>query len=180
MSSTRSQLKALAAQKIISGNSNTTAQNVRDYESEATDSNVNKTDDKDAADGYLSINSQGNANFSLIKTITPSGAFLRDDGAFIPIDFVMRSGQAITMASDVSNYSYSGPSISTWILPPIQGNKKYTIFNRGGGNLTLNYPVTGNLIYDLQNAALVNSYVVPDSSAVIIIDDGTYLIINAT
>lgn len=80
--STRAALITLMNSKIISGSRSTTAQNVRDFETDMINSAVNKTDDADVASGYMKISSLGRVNISFINKATPTGQFLRDDGTW--------------------------------------------------------------------------------------------------
>lgn len=167
----------LMVANIITGNRDTTAQNVRNLITAMIGSYQN-LDGKNAADGYLGVDSQGNANFSIIKAFTPVGAFLRDDGSFHDISLVQTFGAAAAMNRDISYYTYSGPAGSSWTTVEVEDDKEYMIFNRGGAALTLNYPGGLNKIYDMTAGTPGNSIVVPKGSIAIIIDDGSYLAIK--
>jgi len=79
---TRAELQALKDSLIISGTKQTTAANLRAVFDVLIQSLSNILDDKDQPNGYLGIESDGTANVSLIKSATPSGKFLRDNGTF--------------------------------------------------------------------------------------------------
>lgn len=76
--STRAQLATLLATKVLSGGSDTTALGLREYEQEAIDSNVNKSDDLNVTGGYMGADIAdgkiyiGNAS-NLGIAVTPSG-----------------------------------------------------------------------------------------------------------
>lgn len=79
---TRAQLEALKESLILTGGRRTTAANVREMFASVIESLSNILDDKDQPEGFLGIDSDGNANVSLIKAETPAGKYLRDDGTF--------------------------------------------------------------------------------------------------
>lgn len=84
MSSTRAQLKTEANAKILSGNSDTTAMHLREFEFDAIDGAVNKTDDMNIDGGYLGISSS-RVDIAFINALSPGGYFLRDDGTWQPV-----------------------------------------------------------------------------------------------
>lgn len=79
---TRAQLITLMNSKILSGGNQTTAKMLRDFNTDLIQAVVNLIDDKDQNGGYLGINSVGIADASKIKSATPVGNFLRDDGTW--------------------------------------------------------------------------------------------------
>jgi len=87
----RSQLDALLAAKITSGDSSTTAEDVRDFESEMIESSVNKEDDADSEGGFMQITS-GRVDVSFVNSATPLGYVLRDNGTWSAITWDEISG----------------------------------------------------------------------------------------
>lgn len=118
MSSTRSQLLTIRNQKILSGNSDTTAQHLREYEGEFIGSAVNLIDDMNVNGGYLGIQS-GRVNQAFINSATPGNYFLRDDGTWQPVGAGAITGTAgrITVTTGVVNIdnSYIGQSSITTV-----------------------------------------------------------------
>lgn len=102
MSSTRAQLKAEVAAKILSGNSDTTAMHLREFENDAIDGAVNKTDDMNVNGGYLAIQS-GRVDQSFINSLSPGGYFLRDDGTWQPVSATFRVMKITTSTSITIN-----------------------------------------------------------------------------
>lgn len=83
--STRAQLEALRDSLIRSGGSGgkTTAEDVRDMFTALIDSLINILDDKDTADGYAGLDSNGHIDVSVINEGASDGQhFVRNDGAF--------------------------------------------------------------------------------------------------
>lgn len=111
MPKTRAQLLTIRNQKILSGNSDTTGQNLREYEGEFIDSAVNIVDDMNVDGGYLGINS-GRVNSAFINSASPGNYFLRDDGTWQPVGAGAITGTSgrITVTTGVVDISsvYSG------------------------------------------------------------------------
>ncbi len=154
MSSTRAQLMALLNASVLTGGSRTTAQLVRDYENEAIDSNVNKSDDFNAEGGFLGITS-GRVDSSKINSASPTGLFLRDDGAWHSIpssltplfDHYVDAGNLTTTKTDLYSDTISAGQLA---LPGDKIEFKY-----GGiyaGNATATSQITiefaGNIVID--------------------------------
>lgn len=102
--STRTELEALLALKIKSGNSDTTAEDLRDFETEIIDSTVNKEDDANAVDGFLQIDSDSKVDVSFIKKATPTGQYLKDDGTW---------DSAVTSVYSVADFFTDVPNVGT-------------------------------------------------------------------
>jgi len=79
---TRSQLKTLITDGVLSGGRRTIAATLRSILNAIVDACSNISDDKDQANGYVGIDGSGIANTSAIKSLTPTGQFLRDDGTW--------------------------------------------------------------------------------------------------
>lgn len=88
---TRSQLEAYLATKILSGGSDTTAQNVRDFLDEIIDSCVNLTEDKNVAGGYIGADLTagkilvGNGS-NVAVAVTPSGGLTIDSAGVVTLN----------------------------------------------------------------------------------------------
>lgn len=72
---------------VITGDRATTAANLRYVLNEFIGSKQN-TVGKDQSEGYLGINSSGNVDVSFIKSSSPVGQFLQDDGAWATVSVV--------------------------------------------------------------------------------------------
>ena len=79
---TRSQLKTLITDGVLSGGRRTIAATLRSILNAIVDACSNISDDKDQANGYVGIDGSGIANTSAIKSLTPTGQFLKDDGTW--------------------------------------------------------------------------------------------------
>lgn len=80
----RSQLVTLLTQKVLSSGRRTTAQFVRDIINALIISVPNIPDDANAINGYMALDANGLVDITKLAVITPSGAYLRDDGTYQP------------------------------------------------------------------------------------------------
>lgn len=98
---TRAELETLLAEKIKSGNSDTTAADLRAFEIDAINSNVNKEDDANSEGGYLQINN-GRVDVTKINSETPvTGMFLSDLGLWRPVTWDLITG-SISYSPDLN------------------------------------------------------------------------------
>ena len=86
------------------------------------------------------------------------------------------SAGTVSMSTAVNVYVATGTT-STWTLPAISGNTGvvYHIKNRGAGIVTINSNAGGNDIYLISAS---NTYALTAGSAIILINDGTYWLIE--
>lgn len=106
---TRAQLKALKNNKVLSGGNQTTAQNLRDMFDGIIDSLVDILDDVNQNGGYLGIDLTGIVDITKIKSLSPTGSFLKDDGTWSAIvPPVTQITKDITSVTDIDLSAYSG------------------------------------------------------------------------
>lgn len=142
---------------IKSGNSDTTAANVRAILTEMVNSFQN-IDEKNVAEGYAGVNGEGFIDKSLI-------------------DRVLLTMSDITLDPKYSAFVYRGAT-GNWVSMPVIGNKIYKIVNRGSGSITLSYPGGDAKIWDLSDGTAKSSVTILDQTAAEIIDDGAFLVIS--
>lgn len=80
--STRSSLISQLNATVLSGGRRTTAAGVRTLITDTLNSLLVKDSDANVNGGYMAISSTGYANASFVKSVTPTGLFLRDDGTW--------------------------------------------------------------------------------------------------
>lgn len=78
----RSALYSLVTSKVLTGGRRTKAVDERAVYNAIIAEALNGADDANVAGGYMKIDSSGLVNISFIKSATPSGLFLRDDGTW--------------------------------------------------------------------------------------------------
>ncbi len=128
---TRPELLVLMGQKIITGNRLTTAQKLRDFETQIISGLVNIDDDLNQPNGYLGVDVNGKAYVSLISKVTPTGQFLADDGPWqTPGDIVYTGNSGVFQVGN--NFSWNG---EITIDTTIWGDHKV---NLGTGSTPLN------------------------------------------
>lgn len=199
---TRTELIESTSEKVLSGESSTTAANVRELLEELINSCANLEDDANAAGGFPLIDEDEKINSSLIKSDEEGGFPLIDEDGKINSNFItsnqnggfpliasgkiarnyipsstagITSGSVLTNADDAFVYT-SGTGDVT--LMAKGGNRTYDVANIGNGTLTLNYPGGGSLIFDMATGLAASSADVPTMKSVRIIDNNTYLIVS--
>ncbi len=135
--STRAQLTALLATKVLSGGSDTTAAGLRDYEQDAIDSNVNKTDDANVANGYAGLDSNGKLAADQMPFNTGASA---QDGTGLKFVFEVTHGLGRTPAAVFITAKSTDASTDLWVSA-IDGTKFAITFKAAppGG--------TGNVVF---------------------------------
>jgi len=110
--STRAQLTALLATKVLSGGSDTTAVGLREYEQAAIDSNVNKTDDANVANGYARLDS----NSKLASDQMPFTVGLSEqDGTGFKFNFDVNHGLGRTPTVVLITARSNDAASSLWV-----------------------------------------------------------------
>jgi len=86
------------------------------------------------------------------------------------------SAGTLTISNLYSDWVFSGTT-TTWTLPAVSGNTNVKIYikNRGSGNITLNSNAGGNDIY---NTSAVNTFSITPGQAFILVNDGTYWLVE--
>lgn len=79
---TRSELITETNSTFLTGGNRSTAKSARELVADIINNTLNIEDDANVNGGYMEIDSAGMVNVSFIKSVTPAGAFLRDDGTF--------------------------------------------------------------------------------------------------
>lgn len=115
---TNAELIDLMTANILSGGKRTTALKVRELVTAIVGSFQN-TGDKDQEDGYLGVDSDGNANVALIKSATPLNYVLRDDGSFVKQNTIplfesySDVGNTALLETDLVNNTLPASALST-------------------------------------------------------------------
>ena len=176
----RAELIELTAEKVISGNRDTTAANVRELLNELINSCVNLEQDADNNGGFPLIAS-GKIDSSLILSDV-NGGFPLISGNKISDSLIVFEN--ITSDDNMSMLPQYRGFIATvtlagkiWQSPLVGQNKIYEIVNIGSATLKVDYPTVANNIIDLANSLTPeNTIYIASGTGKTIIDNGTYLI----
>lgn len=141
------------------------------------DSTLNKADDANANNGYMAIDSSGIADITKIKSLSPAGKFLKDDGSwdFATISSALTTGHIPYQdaANDLANTPLQWDNTnSKFILPNviefITGSTALWQSSSGGG-----YYIGWGNDKDLSNATYYTRQYFGDGDWVISVTDGT-------
>lgn len=163
--------------KILSGNRDTTAANLREVLIDMIGSYQN-LDEKGAPNGYVPLNSNAKIDASLLAIASPKlYQFLRDDGSFASPDAVFQSSAGSAVLAERYNFFEFFGTTSTWTFVAKKNNRIYWVINRGSGNLVVNTSGGGSDFQPLTGGSAVNTLTVAAGTCVVFVDDGDRFIV---
>lgn len=151
----RSTLNTLVASNVLTGGRRTKAVGERAVYNAIIAEAVNSVDDADVAGGYMKISASGLVNISFIKSATPSGLFLKDDGTWSAAGGGT-SGLAANLAVDNTTGGFAITSEDTGIeLRVFDGGDGYFISSIGVVGITESAFVNPNKIQLTEDGVLI-------------------------
>ena len=179
--------------RLIKGNT------VRDRMLNMLDSTLNKLDDADSNGGYMAINNVGMVDTSFIKSASPTGQFLRDDGTWQSVASGITASNGLTQSSGdiqlggtltsnttidgggslgmtIQGVSYFGASAINQLLFETNASGYTTTTNIGGGTITnsLTAPSGNNMTETMDSVSGTYTYNINNATTGSNISTGYY------